>query len=434
MIDKEYDVIVIGAGPGGLAAARAAAERGAGRVLLLERDRQLGGILNQCIHDGFGLFRYHTALTGPEYALRAIRELEEVSGVEILFDTMVTSLSADHVVAAVNKQGLFHFYGKAIVLATGCRERTRGNIPIPGTRPAGVFTAGVVQNLVNMKNIMVGQRVVILGSGDIGLIMARRLTLEGAKVLCVAEFLPDSGGLQRNIQQCLYDFDIPIYTRHSVSRIIGKRKLEAVEISEVDENGDFIAGTARRIDCDTLVLSVGLIPENEIASGAGVELDQRTNGALTDVNLMTSVSGIFSCGNCRAVMDLADFVSAQGTLAGANAAAWAAGEQPEPWEANEKYRPAKGIPAKGSLVCVRCPKGCLMQYEADGTVTGNTCDKGLEYALQEQQEPMRVLTTTILQPDGSLTPAKTPQPIPLTVIKQYAGHLQELSVPLVSPQ
>ena len=344
MMDR-YDVIVIGGGPAGLAAAASARRNGAEKVLLLERDDGLGGILNQCIHDGFGLKRYRQQLTGPEYAARGIREAAE-AGAEFHTGCMVTGMTADRVITAVSREGAQKLSAGAVVLSTGCRERTRGMLSIPGSRPAGIYTAGVVQNLVNCRNIMPGRRAVILGSGDIGLIVARRLKLEGAEVLGVVEIMPEPGGLTRNVSQCVLDWGIPLYLEHTVSRIIGKRRLEAVEIAQVDADRSIIPGTERLVPCDTLVLSVGLIPENEVAKGAGVALDGQTNSVITDAFLQTSVPGVFSCGNSRNLMDFVDAVSQQGELAGRNAARYVRGEAMESWteQSREQQRHGGVIP------------------------------------------------------------------------------------------
>ncbi len=315
------DIIIVGAGPAGLAAAIEAKKRGVKDVLVLEREPNAGGILNQCIHDGFGLIRFNEALTGPEYAKRYIDEAKSLD-IEIITNVMVQDISNDKVVTTISPNGIKTYKAAAIILAMGCRERTRGAICIPGTRPAGVFTAGVAQNLVNIKNIMVGKRVVILGSGDIGLIMARRLTLEGAKVLAVVEKQPYSSGLQRNITQCLDDFNIPLLLSHTVTKIDGHERVKGVIIAKVDEQGNPIRGTSKKFECDTLILSVGLIPENELSLNAGVHIDEITSGAIVDENLQTSIPGIFACGNVLQVHDLVDYVSAEGELAAKSAVAY----------------------------------------------------------------------------------------------------------------
>lgn len=322
-----YQVVVVGGGPAGLAAACSAREAGAERVLVLERDKEPGGILNQCIHNGFGLHYFKEELTGPEYAGRFIQRASEL-GVEILLDTMVLSVEEGHTVRAVNcRDGLLEIQADAVVLAMGCRERTRGAIAIPGDRPAGIFTAGAAQRYVNMEGYMVGRRVVILGSGDIGLIMARRMTLEGAEVLACVELCPYSNGLNRNIVQCLNDYDIPLYLSHTITDIIGRERVEQVVISRVDENRRPIPGTEQTFDCDTVLLSVGLIPENELTRGAGIPMDRRTNGAIVYENMETMAPGIFACGNVVHVHDLVDFVSAESEKAGAAAARYALGEE-----------------------------------------------------------------------------------------------------------
>ena len=300
--------VIIGGGPGGLAAAAELKKNGIDDILILEREHTPGGILRQCIHDGFGLTRFGETLSGPEYAQRFIDDVKK-QGIEIVTDATVIGLTRDRKVTAASKDGLLQYQADAVILTMGCRERTRGALSIPGERPAGVFTAGTAQAYINLKNKMVGKNVIILGSGDIGMIMARRMTLEGAKVQAVFEIQPYPSGLPRNIEQCLNDYQIPLYLSHTVTKIIGHNRLEAVEVSQVDENMQPIPGTEKRYDCDTLILSVGLIPENELSLMAGVELDPRTKGAVVDEFYQTSVPGIFAAGNVLHVHDLVDFVS-----------------------------------------------------------------------------------------------------------------------------
>ena len=317
---KTCQLAIIGGGPAGLAAACAAYDAGLRDILILERDRELGGILNQCIHNGFGLHHFKEELTGPEYAGRFIEMLRETS-VTVLSDTMVLDVTPEKHVCCVNTtDGYQEIAAQAVVLAMGCRERTRGAISIPGTRCSGIFTAGAAQRYVNIEGYMVGKRIVILGSGDIGLIMARRMTLEGAKVLACVELMPYSSGLNRNIVQCLHDFDIPLYLSHTITDIQGKNRLERVVVSEVGPDRRPIPGTEMVFDCDTLLLSVGLIPENELTRRAGIDMDRRTNGPRVFENMETSIPGVFACGNVVHVHDLVDFVTAEAEKAGRSAA------------------------------------------------------------------------------------------------------------------
>ena len=317
---KTCQLAIIGGGPAGLAAAYAAYDAGLRDILILERDRELGGILNQCIHNGFGLHHFKEELTGPEYAGRFIEMLRETS-VTVLSDTMVLDVTPEKHVCCVNTtDGYQEIAAQAVVLAMGCRERTRGAISIPGTRCSGIFTAGAAQRYVNIEGYMVGKRIVILGSGDIGLIMARRMTLEGAKVLACVELMPYSSGLNRNIVQCLHDFDIPLYLSHTITDIQGKNRLERVVVSEVGPDRRPIPGTEMVFDCDTLLLSVGLIPENELTRRAGIDMDRRTNGPRVFENMETSIPGVFACGNVVHVHDLVDFVTAEAEKAGRSAA------------------------------------------------------------------------------------------------------------------
>ncbi len=317
---KTYDIVIIGGGPAGLAAAVSVVKNGIRNVLILERDGELGGILNQCIHNGFGLHTFGEELTGPEYADRFIRQVKELD-IPYKLNTMVMDISNERVVTALNREeGLLEIKAGAVILAMGCRERPRGALNIPGYRPAGIFSAGTAQRLVNIEGYLPGREVVILGSGDIGLIMARRMTLEGAKVKAVAELMPYSGGLKRNIVQCLDDFGIPLKLSHTVVDIKGKERVEGVTLAKVDEKGKPVPGTEEEYSCDTLLLSVGLIPENELSRDMGVKLNPVTSGPSVNESLETSIEGVFACGNVLHVHDLVDFVSQEAEIAGRNAA------------------------------------------------------------------------------------------------------------------
>ncbi len=319
------EIAIIGGGPAGLAAAVAAREAGVEDILIIERDNELGGILNQCIHNGFGLHTFKEELTGPEYAGRYIEKVEELK-IPYMLHTIVVDIAENKVITVMNKeQGMFQIEAKAIVLAMGCRERSRGALNIPGYRPAGVYSAGTAQRYVNMEGRMPGKKVVILGSGDIGLIMARRMTLEGAEVQVVAELMPYSGGLKRNIVQCLDDYDIPLKLSHTVIDIKGKKRVEGVTLAQVDENRKPIPGTEEFYECDTLLLSCGLIPENELSSQMGVELNPVTSGPVVNESLETNVEGVFACGNVLHVHDLVDYVSGEAKTAGENAMAYVQG-------------------------------------------------------------------------------------------------------------
>lgn len=341
---KAYDIVIIGGGPAGMAAAVAAKKQGIERILILERDRELGGILNQCIHNGFGLHTFQEELTGPEYADRFIGQVK-LYNIEYKLNTMVMDVSRDKRVTAMNREeGMFEIQAKAIILAMGCRERSRGALNIPGYRPAGIYSAGTAQRLVNMEGFLPGREVVILGSGDIGLIMARRMTLEGAKVKVVAELMPYSGGLKRNIVQCLDDYKIPLKLSHTVIDIKGKERVEGVTLAEVDENRRPIKGTEEFYSCDTLLLSVGLIPENEISGAMGVELNPVTSGPKVNERLETSIEGVFACGNVLHVHDLVDFVSEEAAAAGKNAAMYVQeGESASEQGRKIKLRPLAGV-------------------------------------------------------------------------------------------
>lgn len=336
---KTYDIVIIGGGPAGLSAAVAARKNGTESILILERDKELGGILNQCIHNGFGLHTFQEELTGPEYAGRFITQVIEL-GIKYKLHTMVMDISADKVITAMNREdGMFQIQAKAVILAMGCRERSRGALNIPGYRPAGIFSAGTAQRLVNIEGYLPGRKVVILGSGDIGLIMARRMTLEGAEVQVVAELMPYSGGLKRNIVQCLDDFGVPLKLSHTVIDIKGKERVEGITLAEVDKSGKPIPGTEEEYECDTLLLSVGLIPENEISRGMGVELNPVTSGPRVNESLETNMEGVFACGNVLHVHDLVDFVSEEAAAAGRNASMYVRRKE----NAGESYKDAREI-------------------------------------------------------------------------------------------
>ena len=378
---QTYDIVIVGGGPAGLAAALAARENGVADILILEREDQLGGILNQCIHNGFGLHTFKEELTGPEYAARYIEKVEKLQ-IPYKLQTMVLNITPDKRVTAMNREdGLFEVQAKAVILAMGCRERPRGALNIPGFRPAGIYTAGTAQRLVNIEGFLPGRKIVILGSGDIGLIMARRLTLEGARVQAVVEILPKSGGLQRNIVQCLEDFDIPLLLRHTVVDIKGRERVSSVTVSAVDEQGKPIPGTGQEYDCDTLLLSVGLIPENELTRELGARMDPATHGPVVNEKLETTIPGVFACGNVLHVHGLVDSVSEEAAEAGKNATVYI--------KQKEERR----------LTCIICPKGCSLRVRLEaGRVTlveGNHCKRGAQYAEKEVTNPTRTVTTTI---------------------------------------
>lgn len=326
--NRDVDLVIVGAGPAGLAAAISAKKNGIDNLIIVERNNWLGGILPQCIHDGFGLEIFQEPLTGPEYAQKYIDKINKLQ-IPYLLNSMVLEITSEKKIYVANPESLLCFSAKSIILAMGCRERTRGQISIPGTRPAGIYTAGVVQNIINLQNIMVGKNVVILGSGDIGLIMARRLTLEGAKVHAVVEILPHTSGLPRNIQQCLIDYEIPLLLSHTVTNIEGLDRVNSVTISPVNEKLQPIKGKERKIICDTLLLSIGLIPENDLTTNFGAKLSQITGGAIVDENLETVMSGVFACGNVLHVHDVVDYVTLEAEKAGKSAANYILKKKPK---------------------------------------------------------------------------------------------------------
>lgn len=414
---KRYDLVIIGAGAAGLAAAVEAYDRGIRSILLLEKDKYLGGILLQCIHNGFGLQEFREELSGPQYAQRFVDQLNE-RGIEYRVNSMVINITRDlQVHYSSLEEGYVEVQAKAVICSTGCSERTRGSIATPGTRPSGVLTAGLAQRYMNIDGYMAGKRVFILGSGDIGLIMARRLTLEGAKVLGVAEIMPTTSGLTRNIVQCLNDYGIPLYLHHTVKEIIGRDRVEKVVICPVDDNLQFIEGRDMVFDVDTVLLSVGLLPNNPLLEKIGVRLHPRSKGPLVDENLQTSIPGIFACGNGLYVHDLVDKVSAEGRKAGRNAAAYINGTLAAA-EAEFKV-PAVGgeghtLPEEGKFICIVCPRGCHLSVDENLNVTGNSCPRGKEYAINEVTNPTRTITSTVAISGGELhrLPVMTSSPIP----------------------
>ncbi|NLW88445.1 MAG: FAD-dependent oxidoreductase [Clostridiaceae bacterium] len=395
------DLVIIGAGPAGLAAAAQAYKEGVRDILLLERDNEPGGILNQCIHNGFGLHIYKEELTGPEYAERAFRELDETS-VRFMPDTMVLSVSPDRRISAVSRtEGLIRIEAGSVILAMGCRERTRGAISIPGDRPSGILTAGAAQRYVNIEGCMVGRRVVLLGSGDIGLIMARRMTLEGARVLACVELMPFSGGLTRNIVQCLQDYDIPLLLSHTITGIRGRKRLEAVTVSKVDESLRPIPGTETELDCDTLLLSVGLIPENELSRGAGVELDPRTGGPTVTDDTQTSVPGIFACGNVLHVHDLVDNVTLEARKAGRAAARFLFSATREDIAETKDVRSSKKSPDPSARPVLRLTSDENILYTVPQAFSSELSDQTVDIYFRVKKI-LRDCDILLVDPDGTV--------------------------------
>lgn len=392
MTRRDMDVAVIGGGPAGLAAAVSAKEHGAKNVVVLDRNSWLGGILPQCIHDGFGVEETGTSMTGPEYAEKYI-EMAEKRGIKVMEKTMILQFDRNREITAVNKKGIHRIGAKAIVLAMGCREKTRWNAMISGTRPSGIYTAGAAQAFINLYNIMPGKNVVILGSGDVGLIMARRLKFEGANVLGVVEFLPYASGLPRNVVQCLDDYDIPLFLNHTITSIEGKERLEGVTISQVDENMAPIPGTEKQIKCDALLLSLGLIPENELSQMAGIEIDDKTGGPIVDQDLETTSAGVFVCGNCLQVYDTVDMLSLDAKRAGKNA--------------------AKLTTTKKRKTGIRLAPGTGVRYVVPQKVT----EGGTMQLTLRAEKPGEVSTLRVIVNDKELFKKKLPWVNPANMIK-----------------
>ena len=437
------DLLIIGGGPAGMAAAVAAYDKGVTDILILERDRELGGILNQCIHNGFGLHTFLEELTGPEYAAR-YEEMVYERRIPYLLDTMVVDVQGGdpcRITAMNSTQGLFTLEAKAVVLAMGCRERPRGAMNIPGYRPSGIYSAGTAQRFVNREGRLPGREAVILGSGDIGLIMARRMHLQGARVKLVAEIMPYSGGLRRNIVQCLDDFGIPLKLSHTVTEIHGKERVTGVTVSKVDENLKPIPGSEEYVSCDTVLLSCGLIPENELSEGAGAEMDPVTKGPVVNASLMTTAEGIFACGNVLHVHDLVDNVSKEAEQAGLHAAEYIRNKpegfggavRPKIPEKSKNVIP-EGRDASKTLICIGCPKGCMITVDKkeDGSlvITGNSCRIGENYARNEMTAPKRGLTSMIRVEKGCdpVVPVKTRDEIPKDKIEDCMEIIRNITV------
>ncbi len=421
---KDYDLIVIGGGPAGLSAALAGKEAGLLKVLVVERAARLGGILPQCIHPGFGMRLFGSELTGPEYAHR-LTELVYSSGIEVMTDTAVISIKKDRkVITAGKKTGISELSAKALVLATGCRERPIGSLPVTGTRPSGVFTAGSAQKMVNISGYDVGNKIVILGSGDVGLIMARRFSLLGKKVLAVVEKEDDCGGLLRNRFQCLDDFGIPLLTGHTISEVYGKGRITGVKVCPVDREGKIISHSGQIIECDTLITSVGLIPETELAAQLSIPV---AGGLIkTNQSLQTSLPWLFVCGNARCVHDLADDVSDEGRTAGLNAAGYIKESDSPLLEIREiSATPGKKL-RSNQLVCLSCPESCVLTVE-NGSAAGGKCEKGKAFASNELEGSKRILTATV-KTDKGLLPVRSSIPIPIASMRNVVSMLNNVKV------